>query len=292
MNPFDWHGPPFLVFYAALCAVVTGLVVLALRALESGDVPRLRQVDPYLVACLRGGVDEALRAVVLSLFDRKLLALDGVSLSAQQTSLGLVRRPIEREVLSKFIVPGFAQEILSFEPARQAAQALVGELERMRLVRGRWDLGRRVGLGIAAIATLWGVATAKIVIALGRGRTNIEFLVIFALIAVPFVVVRLWGGRTALGDQLLADLRQLFSGLGVRSHEVQLGGATNELALLVGVFGLYALSGEAESTARLFFPAPITPPGAGGGDSSGGGSSCGSSCGGGCGGGGCGGCGG
>jgi uncharacterized membrane protein YgcG len=163
----------------------------------------------------------------------------------------------------------------------------------MRLVRGRWDRGRRVGLALVAIAVLWSVAIAKIAIAIGRGHTNIELLVGLALVAPIFVVVRLRRGRTALGDRLLADLRELFSGLDIRSHEVQLGGATNELALLMGVFGLNALVGDALSTATFLFPAPLGLPGASDGDSSGGGSSCGSSCGGGgCGGGGCGGCGG
>ncbi len=75
MNPFDFYGPEFLVFYFVFSAVVIGtLVLLRWRdRLPAAAKPTLD--DPYLVAFLRGGEVEALRVVTLSLIDRGLLTL-------------------------------------------------------------------------------------------------------------------------------------------------------------------------------------------------------------------------
>jgi hypothetical protein len=104
-----------------------------------------------------------------------------------------------------------------------------------------------------------------------------------------------------VGNRVLEDFRTLFSRLRDRATEVQVGGATNELALLAGVFGLGALSGTAFAQMQTLFPMGTrnrsstwlgscgSACGSSWGSSSG--SSCGSSCGGGGCGGGCGGCG-
>ena len=51
-------------------------MLVALRVLqrsgEDGPVPKLRAVDPYLIAYLRGGRPEAIRTAVLSLIDRRV----------------------------------------------------------------------------------------------------------------------------------------------------------------------------------------------------------------------------
>ncbi|HEX2521692.1 MAG TPA: hypothetical protein VHP35_06150 [Terriglobia bacterium] len=60
MNPFDLTGPQFLVFYLAF----GGCVLLALnfirKARESSDNSKVTLTDPYLIAYLRGGKNEAL----------------------------------------------------------------------------------------------------------------------------------------------------------------------------------------------------------------------------------------
>src|SRR5262245_590198 len=77
MNPFDLRGPEFLLFsFCFSLAVVIAIVVLRRRA-ESGPAPKIDLGDPYLVAYLRGGGDEALRLVVVSLVDRGALVMDG-----------------------------------------------------------------------------------------------------------------------------------------------------------------------------------------------------------------------
>src|SRR6266511_933500 len=103
MNPFDLRGPEFLLFYFCFSlAVIIAIVVLRRRA-ESGDAPRIDLGDPYLIAYLRGGEDEALRLAVISLVDRGALAMDGKFIRrADHVTSGMVKYLIEYEALKKF----------------------------------------------------------------------------------------------------------------------------------------------------------------------------------------------
>ena len=80
MNPFDLSGPEFLVFYLSLAAVVIGALVLWRRASESAGAPKIDLADPYLIAYLRGGENEALRVALVSLIDRGLLIVNGTQI--------------------------------------------------------------------------------------------------------------------------------------------------------------------------------------------------------------------
>src|SRR5688572_6470436 len=104
MNPFDLPGPQFLAFYAALGLVVVVLVSILRRMAESGPVPKVDVSDPYLIAYLRGGENEALRVATVSLVDRGLLIAEDENLRAKKNvSLDGVRRPIEKALLRKFM---------------------------------------------------------------------------------------------------------------------------------------------------------------------------------------------
>lgn len=76
MNPFDWRGPEFLLFYVALVLGVTLVAWLFRRALEyRPSPPQLGDVDPYLVAQLRAGTAETVGVAALSLIDRGLISV-------------------------------------------------------------------------------------------------------------------------------------------------------------------------------------------------------------------------
>ncbi len=302
MNPFDLHGPAFLLFYIALSACVIGIVILLRRMFESGPVPRL--TDPYQIAYLRGGSHQALRVAIIALVDRGLLKAEGELLTAEIGAVERVRRPIERKLLEGFAFPAAAFSVFSQPAPLEACRAFQTELTKQRLLPTRNQVFGRALCGLGAITCLWWVAYSKIDLALSRGRHNIGFLVFFAL-AVPIVVTLvLRSRRTVLGDRVLQDFETLFSRLRDRADEIPPGGATNELALLAAVFGLNALPAAAFLQAQALFPMAASRPqglstwGSSCGSACGhlsscgssGGSSCGSSCGGGC-GGGCGGCG-
>jgi hypothetical protein len=73
MWPFDLRGPDFLVFYLVAGAIVLTAAYLLRHAGEPEDAPKVNLSDPYLIAFLRGGKNEALRVVTMSLLDRGLL---------------------------------------------------------------------------------------------------------------------------------------------------------------------------------------------------------------------------
>src|SRR5690349_24040323 len=135
MNPYDFRGPAFLLFYATLGALVIGAVYFVRRLLESGAVTKLGSVDPYLVACLRGGRREALLVATLSLVDRGLLLqINGAFLQAQPGAEGHARRPLERAILRTFRSPTVADKVFEEGETLDAARALEAELRGLRWI--------------------------------------------------------------------------------------------------------------------------------------------------------------
>jgi hypothetical protein len=184
---------------------------------------------------------------------------------------------------------------------KKALDGMEADLVAQGLLPGPAMRSRRVALLVAAEVLLLGVAATKIAIALSRGRTNVEFLVLLAGLA-GFLAWKLSRSRTTRrGDRLVADVRTLLTS---RDRKVRKSAYPEPaewsavVALLVAVGGPAAVP-VASAAKRALWPPPTRASSSGSGGwnsscgafSSCGASSCGSSCGGGCGGGGCGGCG-
>jgi len=282
MNPFDLSGPEFLVFYTAVALMVIIALKLAIDEAEGGAPRALPLNDPYQIAWLRGGTREAARIAVLSLTDRGLLKVSGDNLVNLSSAQSVVREPIERAILARCAQSGTAATAFLDDPAVERACAPYrARLERLQLMPDAAMRAHRYRWLAVAIAILLAVSLSKIVIAFGRGRYNVEFLIILmalGLWAVCFLVRR---PRTQLGNRMLKDLRRFFGALRQRAATIRPGAITSDAMLLAAVFGISALpaTGFADFL-RVYKKAA----------SSGGG--CGSSCGSGCGGGGGGGCGG
>ncbi|MBV9687113.1 MAG: TIGR04222 domain-containing membrane protein [Alphaproteobacteria bacterium] len=286
MNPFDLSGPSFLVFYIGVALVVIIGLKLVIDEAEGGTPRALPLNDPYQIAWLRGGTPEAARIAVLSLTDRGLLAVSGnnlVNLSIAQCS---VREPIERAILTRCAQSGTPATAILKDPAVERACApYQARLERLQLVPDAAMRAQRYRWLTVAIAILLGIALGKIVIAFGRGKYNVQFLVILMALG-SWVVLRLVRRRrTHLGSRMLNDLRRLFKALRQRAASIRPGAMTSDAMLLAAVFGISALpaTGFADFL-RVYKKAARSR-----GDC---GSGCGTACGSGCGGGGGGGCGG
>ncbi len=304
MNPFDLPGPQFLLFFAVFSALVLLGLHLMRRAQESGPPSIVSLDDPYLVAYLSGGRDQAVAVAATSLIDRGLLKMttpDKIEIGREDAEQ-LVHRPIEKELLSHFKAGAAASSLfppssLSVEgPCREYAESL----ERLDALPDAGRKSTRLKMFLLAAGILAGVTFIKIGVAFSRGRHNVLFLVVLAALAC-------WGAyrivhpfRTARGDALLADLKTLYGSLKERAESIPAGGASSELAWLGAVFGMAAVPFILFPFAGAFQPHKTRRSA---GDSSGyscsssscssgsscSSSSCGSSCGGG--GGGCGGCG-
>jgi uncharacterized protein (TIGR04222 family) len=285
MNPFDLSGPSFLVFYLAVAVFVVVAVKLAIDEAEGGAPRALPLNDPYHIALLRGGTPEAARIAVLSLTDRGLLAVSGDNLVNLSSGQSFVREPIEQAILARCAQSGTpATAVLADPGVERACAPYRAQLERLQMMPDAAMRTARYRWFAVAAAMLLGVSLIKIVIAFGRGRYNVEFLIILTAIALWAVWRLVRRPRTQLGARMLKDLRRLFSALRQRAATIRPSAMTSDTMLLAAVFGISALPATGfGNLLRVYKKAA----------SSGGscGSSCGSGCGGGGGGGGCGGCG-
>jgi uncharacterized protein (TIGR04222 family) len=294
MNPFDLPGPQFLALYALLGIAAVGAVYYFKQQAESGEPVRLPSSDPYVIAYLRGGAEEAIRLGVAVLVDRQLLAIGtGDTVSVRE---GV--RPthgsndLERAILEECENDKYPRDLVASHRLQAVARrSFEPLLHQMRLLAGAETHQRRLRQAGFAIIVLVVVAAIKVAIGISRNRP-VSFLVIAAIVFSGLALVSTRGRRTALGDRVLGDLSTLFDALRGRASELRPYTATNELALLIAVFGLGAVPVAAFPFRRAFTPAQAATAcgstyscGSSSGSScGGGGSSCGS-------GGGCGGCG-
>lgn len=295
--PFNLPGPEFLGFYACFALAVLGLLFALLRRGEPEGRREQVMDDPFLIAYLRGGKNEAMRVATVSLVDRGLLEIvDENNLRATGAGAGLARRPIEKALLAHYKAAASpAIEAFSDAALEKICEPYEARLVEMKMLPDADIKAARRGRRLLAAAILAGVAAVKIGIALSRGRTNIGFLLTMAFFAgaAAFMIDR---RLTAVGSALLEDLRSLFGPLKERSLDIRAGGATAELVMLAAVFGIGALPSAIVPAFKKLYPKAASSSGSSCGStwvsSCGTSSSCGSSssCGGG--GGGCGGCGG
>lgn len=296
MNPFDLAGPEFLFFFIGLSALTIVALVVTRKIAERSAAPKLDLSDPYLIAYLRGSEPETLRVAAVSLIDRGLLVATGTQLqAAEKASPDAVRRPIEKELLRKFKRADEASAIFDDSRLRATCKPYEQTLKTAGLLPSETTVSARWTRLLIACGVLGGVAIVKILIALERGRTNVWFLIIVAIVAIVIAAKISFPRLTESGKAMIADLQNLYSGLKDRALSLQTGGATIEPMMLAAVFGVGALTGAHFGYTGVLFPraretAATSACGSSCGSSCSS-SSCGSSCGGGC-GGGCGGCGG
>ena len=293
MNPFDLAGPQFLVFYAALAAVTLAVLVLHRQGTEGG--PAVVLSDPYEIAYLRDGWQEAVRLAIASLIDRGLVDSSSFAL-AEGVTPEQGHSTLEQRVLARCAEGTTPQRLIDDLSLQGGTEEIRASLARQGLLPdGAVAQQRRDRLGIVQ-SVLLGTAFIKAGVALSRGHTNLGFLLILAVLA-SLAAVRLSAPRrTSRGDQALHHLSVLLAPIAEPSRDGTR--APDEAALVGAVFGLTAVAGGSEwaEIARL----RSRPAESGSSKSSSCGSaSCGSSSsgssggdgGGGCGGGGCGGCG-
>lgn len=317
MNPLDLTGPEFLGFYIpyGLCVLALAWLVRALLHRSMGFPPEARWIpgiypregDAYAIAFLRGGEQEAVRTVLGRLVSAGLLGVESgyVRILGTLNSGALSLHPIEEAAWSAF------RPEVSY--TAQRAEQHVREKTATHLREIEDDLGRqgllptherksvfRALLVLTGLAVV-GLGVAKLLVALGRGKSNVGFLILL-LIGFSVAIVRLLPvpRQTRAGQRYLDWLQESHRGLSLMFKSGR-GGSAGELALAAGIYGLAAVPDLMPLGAAF---QPVQPVRRGsessssfsscGGSSCSSGSSCsgGSSCGGGCGGGGCGGCGG
>jgi uncharacterized protein (TIGR04222 family) len=284
-------GPEFLVVFVVISLLVFCALQLASDSFETEALNLTAVRDPYVIAYMRGELDELIRVVTLSLTLRGLLKIDSKGIQTVHPSeIERAQAPIEKVVLTACTERSTPVLI----EANSRVRAVGRDYQRHLLERGlvRSEAGQRrrwlwVGSAIVGLVLL---AVAKIAVALSTGHNNILFLVL-AVIAMSIVLLHLGRRRlTSRGTDALKELTTLFAHLKDRRDSLA-PSAIAEATLLAAVFGVYSL-GRIDRTAwnRMFVTVDTAKYTAASGGC---GSSCGGGGGGGCGGGGggCGGCG-
>jgi uncharacterized protein (TIGR04222 family) len=290
VNPFDLAGPQFLVFYAALAAVTLAVLVLHRQGSEAGPVAVLS--DPYEIAYLRSGWQEAVSLAIASLIERGLVNANPFSRAGGVTPEHATS-PLERAVLERCAEETDPQRLIEDLSLQGATEEIRESLVRQGLLPGpEVELERRRRRRLA-LAVLIGAAVVKAGVALSRGHANLGFLLALAALSSTAATRLASPRRTRRGDDTLRHLNALLARLRDPRHERGL--APHEATLVGAVFGLAAVGEpEWERLAGLHPRATRSDTGSSSWSWSCG-SSCGSSgsssCGGGGGCGGCGGCG-
>ncbi|HYE16269.1 MAG TPA: TIGR04222 domain-containing membrane protein [Pyrinomonadaceae bacterium] len=338
-NPIaDMHGPVFLIFYGGAIALTLAACWLARRRLDwtAGMPPPAIPAapDPHEIAYLRGGESEVTRSVVFALVQRGLLEVKTVGTGFYVgRAAGVQDRrslsPIERRAYDWFSAtsaPIKTESIFRDDALpsllRPFCSTYENNLRRERLINSEDERRAVARVALAGALVIVGLGGYKLLIALSRGRTNVGFLIVFAVVGlvVLYKICRL-PRISARGREYLERLRLAFEWLKSTRPAPAVSAAGGDYAaahafdpsllMLVGVFGVGALAGTQYNYFQDSFRRAAVADtsgsysgsscgsscnsSSGGGSSCAGGSSsgssCGSSCGGGCGGGGCGGCG-
>lgn len=301
MFPFTLAGPQFLLFYVAFALVL----IVAFRIYASGGdtagKARFSQLtdDPYQIAYLRGGPDEALRIAVVNLIDRGLLENEGTGVKAVREAGGdFVRRKLDRAILAYCASTLRPVGALKVDAGiRAALDEYDAQLQAKGLMLTPGERNTRSSVRGAVLLALAAVAVARLLQAFVRGQGNVIFLIVLAVAAL-FITWRIGVSfATGAGRAALSSLQVLMRRVQRQATRLRAGGTTNEALMLAAVMGLYALPADAFPFVQQVYPKTGT--GSSSGSDGSWGSSCGStssaSCGGGGsggGGGGCGGCGG
>lgn len=324
-NPLaTMDGWAFLALYVSM--IILSAVAIGIARVNSDKSDRLSipaippEPDPYEIAFLRGGSNEAARSIIFSLIHKGLVEivtegktshLKPVSLSydagrlanieqATMDWLGLSRE--SEDVFSKS--HGLVRELEPFLSIYR------DRLESKQLLTSRESSARLRKYGLTVLGWLFFVGGYRTITSIAQGHFNIGFTIVAGFIALIVIgAIATLPRMTKLGKKYLERLRLAFDDLKYKSQAPYIRSAepkviqqtgfagVDPLLLSVGVFGSGILAGTVFDDYNAAFKkseqqAGGCGSGCGSGCSSGsdgGGSSCGSGCGGGGCGGGCGG---
>lgn len=315
LNPLNFKGPVFLLFYAILAVAVWMFLKLFVTRKIDKDFseaypPTGETDDPYELAYLRGGVTEviklaAYRIIKMRIFtsrisgDKKILRLD-----KKKNHPDFMYCEPENIILKKCTSNvNYLEDIIRNEYVKNNIDLHCKIIHnKLRDKNLQWDeesISKLTVWKIGVILFLISVALSKTLYAIGNGHQNVTFLVLLTIIFSALIYKHIEPPITSKAGQELLDRMKIK----YHTDSLRIKNIPDDLELLlVSLFGLTILEGTPLEFMDEFTSAHLNgwfnwdisqwdySVGTGYGSSSSGGCSGGSCGGGGC-GGGCGGCG-
>jgi uncharacterized protein (TIGR04222 family) len=258
MNPFNFTGPEFLLFYFIFGAGVLIILYWWFDFFQLGEKVNIRSGmnDPYKIAYLRNGELGAVEVAVFSLVDRKLLTYSSKKVQLKnKVAIDSAKRPLERALLEFFKTATPWKQALKNDSVKTACFKYHQELKAQGLLKSEQLLSMQWFVKKIVMGLFISISAIKIFIAIKRGHTNVEFLILLTIIFI--LLINLIGKQrlTDAGKGAMEDLTSLFSSLKLRAINLSSGGQTNEAALLAAVFGLNFIPETKFPFVRYFRPA-------------------------------------
>ncbi|MDZ8056535.1 MAG: TIGR04222 domain-containing membrane protein [Aulosira sp. ZfuVER01] len=307
-NPIaDMYGPDFLLLYGSV--IILALLVcgwLIQDPTKNQPLPLIpSEPDPYEIAYLRSGTVEVVKVAILNLIQRGYLQIAEQLISQAPNHDNLSKlQPLEQQVFSSFSSSPAIKSINSIaEKVEPYCQIYGEELDKEQLLYAQKWQASNIQVGLIAATIIFSLGIYKLLIALGKGRHNVGFLIVMGVLSI-IAILSFVSKRSRLSLRGEAYLQQLQQTFAEAKTKVKFSiPSAFEYNLVVALFGVEALAGTSyDSYYKVFFPPTYSRTSSRQSSSSNGScsssscSSCssGSSCSGGssCGGGGCGGCGG
>lgn len=308
-NPIaDMYGPDFLLLYGSVIILITIVCGWFVQdPTKNQSLPLIpSQPDPYEIAYLRSGALEVVKVAILNLIQRDYLQVSEQLIIRTANDNLSELQPIELAVLASFSSTSGTQSVESIaEKVQPYCKIYEEKLDNEQLLYAQQWQAANIQVGLIAATIILSLGAYKLFIALGKGRHNVGFLTMMAVLSIMFII---WfaSRRSRLSIRGEAYLKQLQQTFAESKTKVKYSlPSAFDYNLVVALFGVEALAGSTyDSYYKIFFPTRFSstsnrqsnPNGSSCSSSSCGtscssGSSCGSSCGGGCGGcgGGCGG---
>ncbi|MCW5313506.1 TIGR04222 domain-containing membrane protein [Nostoc sp. KVJ3] len=260
-NPIaDMYGPDFLLFY---CSVIAIAFVVCWQLIQdptkNQPLPLIpAEPDPHEIAYLRSQETGIADVALFDLIVRGYLQVNEQSISQVPNHPDVSQlEPIEREVFDRLSSSSTAKTSLwlATQSIQSYSNAYEEKLQNEQLLYASQWQERNIKVGLIAAMIIFSLGGYKLLIALGKGRYNVGFLIAIGGLSIIFL---LWfvSRHTHLsyrGKVYLQQLQATFSRLQQKvKYDIP---SVFDYNLLVALFGVEALAGTSyDSYYKAFFP--------------------------------------
>ncbi|MBW4565143.1 MAG: TIGR04222 domain-containing membrane protein [Mojavia pulchra JT2-VF2] len=217
-NPIaDMYGPDFLLLYGSV--ILIALLVcgwLVQDPTKNQPLPLIpSEPDPYEIAYLRSGALEVVKVAILNLIQRGYLQITEqfLSLTPKYDDLSELQ-PLEHQVFSSYSSsPAVKSLDLITEKVQPYCNIYEEQLQNEQLLYAQKWQKSNITVGLIAATIIFSLGGYKFLIALGKGRHNVGFLIGMGVLSIIFI---LWfvskRSRLSLrGQAYLQQLQQTFA---------------------------------------------------------------------------------